>query len=503
MLRREGAKMALPFRSPDVLLTTEEMARADAAAIESGVSGETLMENAGTAVAREIALRWSARPTVVLCGPGNNGGDGYVVARLLARMGWPVTVASSVPPDRMKDDAARHAALWLGATAPLAPQVLDGKALVVDALFGAGLVRDLEGTLRATLEAAQARGMTLVSVDVPSGVDGNSGAVLGFAPQCHLTVTFFRKKPGHLLLPGRVLAGETVVAGIGIPDSVLDGIAPCLWRNGPALWPVPRPMLADHKYARGHAVILGGARMTGAARLAARAALRGGAGLVTIAAPDEAFAIYAAGEPGEPGVLVEHRNGAEQFEAAIADPRRNAVLIGPGAGVGMNTRAAAIAALRAKKNVVLDADAITAFADDPETLFARIASPCLLTPHEGEFARLFHASGDKVARARVAAAQSGAAVLLKGADTVIAAPDGRAVINANAPADLATAGAGDVLAGFALALMAQGMGAFEAGAAAAWLHGEAGAVAGPGLIAEDLPEALPGVYRRMFSTGIQ
>ena len=492
--------MAATSRSPDVLLTTEEMARADRAAIESGVSGETLMENAGAAVAREIALRWSARPTVVLCGPGNNGGDGYVTARLLAQMGWPVMVASAVPPDRMKGDAARHAALWRENTVPIAPEVLDGKALVVDALFGAGLARPLEGALEATLEAAQTRGMTIVGVDVPSGVDGNSGAVLGFAPQCHLTVTFFRKKPGHLLLPGRILAGETVVANIGIPESVLDGIAPRLWRNGPALWTLPRPSLTDHKYARGHAVILGGAHMTGAARLAARAALRGGVGLVTIAAPDEGFAIYARGEP---GVLVERRDGAEQFEAAIADPRRNAVLVGPGAGVGMNTRAAAIAALRAQKSVVLDADAITSFADDPGALFARIASPCLLTPHEGEFARLFHVAGDKVARARAAAAQSGATVLLKGADTVIAAPDGRAVINANAPADLATAGAGDVLAGFALALMAQGMDAFEAGAAAAWLHGEAGAVVGPGLIAEDLPEALPGVYRRVFSTDIQ
>ena len=296
------------------------------------------------------------------------------------------------------------------------------------------------------------------------------------------------------------MAGETVVANIGIPESVLDGIAPRLWRNGPALWTLPRPSLTDHKYARGHAVILGGAHMTGAARLAARAALRGGVGLVTIAAPDEGFAIYARGEP---GVLVERRDGAEQFEAAIADPRRNAVLVGPGAGVGMNTRAAAIAALRAQKSVVLDADAITSFADDPGALFARIASPCLLTPHEGEFARLFNVAGDKVARTRAAAAQSGATVLLKGADTVIAAPNGCAVINANAPADLATAGAGDVLAGFALALMAQGMDAFEAGAAAAWLHGEAGAVVGPGLIAEDLPEALPGVYRRVFSTDIQ
>lgn len=492
--------MTTTFRSPDVLLTTAEMARADEAAIRAGVPGTVLMERAGDAVAREIALRWRSRPTVVLCGPGNNGGDGYVIARLLSQLGWPVTVASLVPVDRLKGDAAHHAALWKGKTVALDPAVLDGGGLVVDALFGAGLARPLDGAARAVLEAAQARDLPIVAVDVPSGLNGNSGAALGFAPQCHLTVTFFRKKPGHLLLPGRILAGETVVAQIGIPETVLDGIAPRAWRNGPALWPVKPPALTDHKYARGHAVILGGGRMTGAARLAARAALRGGAGLVTIAAPDEAYGIYAAGEP---GVLVERRDGVEQFEAAIADPRRNAVLIGPGAGVGIATRAAAVAALRAKKKVVLDADAISSFADDPEALFARIQSPCLLTPHEGEFARLFAVSGDKLSRARAAAAQSGAVILLKGADTVVAAPDGRAVINDNAPADLATAGTGDVLAGFALALMARGLDAFEAGAAAAWLHGAAAVVAGPGLIAEDLPDALPEVFRRLYATGLQ
>lgn len=489
--------MSATVRSPEILLTTEEMARADRSAVESGISGETLMVHAGAAVAREIALRWSARATVVLCGPGNNGGDGYVAARHLAAMGWPITVAASVPKDRLKGDAARHAALWQGPTIPFAPAALDGKALVVDALFGAGLARPLDGVARAVLEAAEGRGLAIVGVDVPSGVDGNSGAVLGFAPHCHLTVTFFRKKPGHLLLPGRELAGETVVADIGIPESVLDDIKPRLWRNTPELWTVPRPSLASHKYARGHAVILGGARMTGAARLSARAAMRAGAGLVTVAVPSEVFAVYAAGEP---GVLIERCDGAEQFEAVIADPRRNAVLVGPGCGVGMATRAASVAALRAKKKVVLDADAITSFADAPQALFARIKSPCLLTPHEGEFARLFDIAGDKVTRARAAAARSGATVLLKGADTVVAAPDGRAVINANASADLATAGAGDVLAGFALALLAQGMDAFEAASAAAWLHGQAGNAVGPGLIAEDLPEALPGVYRHLFAS---
>lgn len=485
----------MPSLFPHALLTTSEMARADDAAIAAGTSGETLMANAGEAVAHEVALRWSARPTVVLCGPGNNGGDGYVVARRLSELGWPVTVASLVPVDRLKGDAARHAGRWHGRAVVLSPEALDGQALIVDALFGAGLARPLDGAAKAILEAAETSGSPIVGVDVPSGVEGNSAAVLGFAPQCHLTVTFFRKKPAHVLLPGRILAGEVVVTDIGIPDSVLEAIAPRLHENGPSLWTVPRPRLADHKYSRGHAMILGGARMTGAARLAARAALRAGAGLVTIAAPPEAEAIYAASQA---GVLTTPCPNAEAFEAAIADPRRNAVLIGPGAGIGMPTRAAAIAALRAKKKVVLDADAITAFADDSEALFARIKSPCLLTPHEGEFARLFDAKGDKVARARAAASRSGAVVLLKGADTVIAAPDGRAIVNANAPADLATAGSGDVLAGFALALMARGMDAFEAGAAAAWLHGETGMALGAGLIAEDLPDALPGVFRRLF-----
>ena len=472
------------------------MGRCDAAAIAGGVPGAVLMDNAGTAVARAIQGRYAPRPTVVLCGPGNNGGDGYVVARRLAATGWPVTVAALVPPASLKGDARHHARLWTGKTMALSPRALDGAALVVDALFGAGLSRPLEGRVRTLVEALGARALPVVAVDVPSGVEGDSGAVLGAAPAATLSVTFFRKKPAHLLLPGRLRCGEVVVADIGIPGSVLGRVRPRLVENGPWHWHLPRPAPDGHKYARGHAVVWGGARMTGAARLAARAALRAGAGLVTILCPSEAAPTYRADWA---SLLVETADGAAEFGHALDDPRRNAVLIGPGAGADADTRVRALAALARGKCTVLDADALNAFAGQGAVLFGAIQSACLLTPHEGEYRRIFAHEGDKVARTRAAAAESGAAVLLKGADTVIAAPDGRAAINANAPRDLATAGAGDVLAGLATGLMAQGMAAYEAGCAAAWLHGAAASAFGPGLVADDLPDALPAVLRALAS----
>ncbi|WP_448187936.1 NAD(P)H-hydrate dehydratase [Azospirillum sp. sgz301742] len=479
---------------PRALLTVAEMQRADLLAIAGGVPGPVLMENAGAAVAREIRARWAPRPVAVLCGPGNNGGDGFVVARLLAEAGWPVRLGLLGSRAALKGDAAQAARRWAGAVEPLGPSLLDGAPLVVDALFGAGLVRPLDGAARDLVEAMA--GLTVVAVDIPSGVHGDTGAVLGAAPAAALTVTFFRKKPGHLLLPGRLRCGETIVADIGIPGAVLDSIAPRQWENGPELWAAryPWPRAESHKYARGHAVVMGGGRMTGAGRLAARAALRAGAGLVTVACPPEAFAIYAAGSP---SLIVEPAADDEAFAALLADARKNALLLGPGAGVGVHTRARVLTALDAGRDCVLDADALTSFAGAPADLLDRLNSRCVLTPHEGEFARLFDVEGDKLARARAAAARCGAVVLLKGADTVIAAPDGRAALNANAPPELATAGAGDVLAGLILGLLAQGMDGFDAACAAAWLHGEAAAQVGPGLIAEDLPDALPAVLRRL------
>lgn len=481
------------------ILTIGEMYRADSLASNNGVSGRDLMENAGRAVADAIRSRWPPRPTVVLCGPGNNGGDGFVVARLLADDGWPIRLGVLGPRTALKGDAADAASRWFGAMEGAAPALLAGAPLVVDALFGAGLSRPLDGEALALVAAMSA--CDVVAVDVPSGVQGDSGAVLGGAPRAVLTVAFFRPKPGHLLLPGRLHCGHTVVADIGIPPSVLDQIRPAAWRNAPGLWGArfPWPRIDGHKYHRGHAVVLGGERMTGAARLAARAALRVGAGLVTIACPPAAFGIYAAGCA---SVIVHPLESAASFRDLVADPRRTAVLLGPGGGVGGPLRDAVLAALEAGKSCVLDADALTSFAARPADLLDRLDERCLLTPHEGEFARLFEpADADKLARARAAAARCGAVVLLKGPDTVIAAPDGRVAINTNAPPDLATAGSGDVLAGIALGLLAQGMGAFDAACAAAWLHGAAAAGFGPGLISDDLPDALPPVLRELRGSG--
>ncbi len=481
---------------PSAVLTVEEMYRADAAAIAAGIAGETLMENAGRAIADRIRHRWARRPVAVLCGPGNNGGDGFVVARLLAADGWPVRLALLGERARLKGDAAAMAARWEGPVEPLGEAVLDGAELVVDALFGAGLGRPLDGAARAVVEAVNRRALACVAIDVPSGVHGDSGAVLGVAPDCAMTVTFFRRKPGHLLMPGRGLAGEVIVADIGIPEDVLADIAPKICANGPEQWldGFPWPGPDDHKYTRGHALIGGGATMTGAARLAARGAYRVGAGMVTIASPPAAVPIYAAEMA---GLLVSAVATAEEFASLLEDPRKNAVLVGPGGGVSRTTREMALAALRAGRATVLDADALTVFQDTPDELFGPLrGAPAILTPHEGEFARLFgRGAGDRLSRALAAAARAGAVVVLKGFDTVIAAPDGRAAINHNAPPTLGTAGTGDVLAGFALGLLAQGMVPYEAACAAVWLHGEAASLFGPGLIAGDLPEMLPRILK--------
>jgi ADP-dependent NAD(P)H-hydrate dehydratase / NAD(P)H-hydrate epimerase len=480
------------------LLSPLEMGEADRLTIAGGVAGIALMEKAGRAVADAVSRRWPRRPALVLCGPGNNGGDGFVAARILAERGWKVRLALQGERGALKGDAALAAGSWTGPVEPLAIGSLEGAALVVDALFGAGLSRPIDGVAHEVIAALDRHQLPVVAVDVPSGVDGGSGAVRGIAPHAALTVTFFRRKPGHLLLPGREYCGETIIAPIGIPDGVLELVRPNAAANHPAWWldcfPWPGP--ASHKYTRGHALIAGGAVMTGAARLAARAAARVGAGLVTVAAPPAALPVYAAALT---GVIIQPAAGFDGFGRLLADPRRNAALIGPGAGITSETRELTLAILAAGKRAVLDADALSVFADDPQALFAAIGAaktpPAVLTPHEGEFARLFckgvGRSGSKLDRTRRAARNSGAVVLLKGNDTVIAAPDGRAAINENAPAELATAGSGDVLAGVVIGLLAQGMPAFEAAAAAVWLHADAARRVGPGLVAEDLIEILP------------
>ena len=455
------------------LLTPDDMARADAASPSLGVPGPTLMENAGRSVVRAVRARFRPCRTLVLAGPGNNGGDGYVAARLLRQDGWPVVLAALAPP-RAGSDAAKAAARWHGPAAPFAPTEAARADMVIDAVFGAGLARDVDGVVADTLRAAR----RVVAVDVPSGLDGATGVVRGYAPQAALTVSFFRLKPGHLLLPGRVLCGETVLADIGLPSAVLEQVRASIFANVPELWRVPRPAPDSHKYSRGHVTVAGGATMTGAARLAADAARRGGAGLVTIAAGGRGD-IY---RQGSPGVLVSDASLAELLE----DERRQVWVCGPGLGPDA-ARATLPLLLAAGRRVVADADVFSAFAGEPDAL----RGAAVITPHAGEFVRTFGSPGaDRVAAARAAAARTGAVVLLKGADTIIAAPDGKVAINASAPPWLATAGSGDVLSGLIGGLLAQGMAAWDAAAAGAFLHGRAAVLAGPGLVVEDLLPAL-------------
>ena len=493
------------------LLTTAEMAEADRRAIAGGIAGIGLMENAGRAVAEAVASHGpSGGRVVVVAGPGNNGGDGFVAARLLAERGFRVSVTLLGDVARLKGDAAITARQWTGPIDAGGAGGVAGADVIVDALFGAGLDRTVEGPAKALIEAMNGqKSAPVIAVDLPSGINGTSGAALGVAVNASQTITFFRKKPGHLLLPGRLHCGATTVADIGIPDAVLTAIAPKAFENVPALWRghFPVPQVGGHKYDRGHAVVVSGPSWsTGAARLAARGALRAGAGLVTIASPREALAVNAADNL---AVMVRPVDGADELMKFLADRRFRAVAIGPGVGVEETTCARVLAVLGGERAVVLDADAITSFAAAPERLAralrARSGAAAILTPHEGEFSRFFGEldketkAGSKLDRARLAAKLTGAVIVLKGADTVIAAPDGRAAISANAPPYLATAGAGDVLTGMATGLLAQGMAAFEAAAAAVWLHGEAAAAFGPGLIAEDLSEMLPGVYRALLA----
>ncbi len=483
------------------VLTVAQMGEADRLAVSVGVPSLALMENAGQAVAKEIAKRFKPCVVAVLCGPGNNGGDGFVAARHLKAKGFDVRVALLGVRRALKGDAAAMEQRWDGAVAPLSKDSIKGAELIVVALFGAGLSRPLDGTAKAAVMAANTSGVPIVAVDVPSGVHGDLGRPLdkeGACVRAALTVTFFRKKPGHVLEPGRLLCGETLVADIGIPESVLNTIRPQTFENGPALWakdfPWPKP--EGHKYDRGHCVVVSGpAHSTGAARLAARGALRVGAGLVSVASPPDAVVVNAVELT---AIMVKPFSGAAGLAELLSDKRFNAVAIGPGCGVNENTRALVQAVLKSGASAVLDADALTSYASNPKQLFALLHDRCVLTPHEGEFERIFPGllkKGSRLDASREAAATAKCVVLLKGPDTIIATPDGRAAINANAPPTLATAGAGDVLTGFVAGLLAQHMQAFEAACAAVWLHGETAKQFGPGLIAEDLPEALPAVLR--------
>jgi hydroxyethylthiazole kinase-like uncharacterized protein yjeF len=490
------------------VLTTAEMERADRLSIAAGTPGFALMLSAGQAVAEAAVDLVEEGPILVVAGPGNNGGDGFVAAAELAAQGREVSVILMCERDALHGDAASAARGWKYPVLPFNPQAIGKPALIIDALFGAGLSRAVSGEPHDMIEAINATGAPVLAVDLPSGVNGTSAAIMGTAVRATETVTFFRKKPAHLLLPGRLRCGRVRVADIGIDARVLDEIRPQIFENTPQLWrksfPVPRT--DGHKYARGHALVLSGELASnGAARMSARAALRAGAGLVTLASPRDALAVNAAALT---AVMVRAVDNPVQFAELFNDKRFNACVIGPGAGVGTRTIDFVHTALSARRHLVLDADALTSFAGSPERLFESIKASSdpqvVLTPHEGEFPRLFsdisnkHPGRSKLDRVRAAAERSGAVVLLKGPDTTVAAPDGRAVIAANAPPWLATAGSGDVLAGIIAGLMAQGVDAINAASMGVWMHGEAAREAGPGLIAEDLPETMPAVIRHLY-----
>ncbi|MCP1335584.1 NAD(P)H-hydrate dehydratase [Futiania mangrovi] len=505
------------WAAPVPLLTPREMGQADAAAIAAGTPGTVLMARAGRAVADAVLRRLGhrqGRRAAVLCGPGNNGGDGFVAARLLAEEGVEATVYLLGARGDLGGDAADAARQWLGEVHPLQAALdlagLDEASqphVWIDALFGAGLSRPLEGVARRLVEALDASDADIVAVDVPSGLDGATGEVRGAAARAVETVTFATLKPGHLLYPGRALCGALTVADIGIPEAAVTGLAPKAFANAPGLWrgAFPVPEAAGHKYTRGHLGVLSGpAVQSGAARLAARGALRAGAGLVSMICAPSAAMVLASHLT---AVMVKPVRAGEAAANLMARHRISTLVAGPGLGTDESARERLLAALAAPAEgegltgLVLDADALTLLAERGEGIADRMPPRTVLTPHEGEFARLvpdlgLQAAGQRLSRldrARTAAERLGSVVLLKGPDTVVAAPDGRTAIAANAPAWLATAGSGDVLAGIVGGLLAQGMPAFEAACAAAWMHGAAAEVCGPGLIAEDLPEALPQV----------
>lgn len=501
------------------LLTTDQMARADTLTIEGGWPPQTfapvasfqLMMRAGTAVAAAaIECVDKGGKILIVAGPGNNGGDGFVAARQLYDQGFDVRIALIGERAALSGDAGLAADLWHLPLVEITPEQCKWADLIIDALFGAGLSRPVVGAAAAAVDAINGSGGSVLSIDVPSGLDGNTGFAQGPVIRATRTITFFRRKPGHLLLPGRTLCGPVTVADIGIPDDVLTILGVATFANAPGLWQSRWPGVAvdGHKYTRGSAVVVSGpAHATGASRMAARGALRIGCGLVTVASPMDAVAVNAAHLT---AIMLAPFDGPRGLAEIMSDDRRNAVLIGPACGVSLATRLLTQVVLEFEAAAVLDADALTSFTldqdDDADPVVGHLFSlikenpsrPVVMTPHEGEFKRLFpDLVGSKLDRARAAAVRSGAIVILKGADTVIAAPDGRASINDNAPPWLATAGSGDVLAGFVTGLLAQGMPPFEAACAAVWLHGACATAFGPGLIAEDLPDALPRVLAEL------
>ena len=477
---------------PRDILTVAEMSAADHAAVATGTSGLELMERAGAAVAAAVAERFSPREAVVLAGLGNNGGDGYVAARLLKQQGWPIRIEALGPPKTA--DSVAAAARWDGKTSSLTESG-GRQELIIDALFGTGLDRPLSAELARLARRLEPQRDRVVAIDVPSGLSGDTGKFVGAASfSAGLTITFHRRKPAHVLQPGRGACGDVVVSDIGLESAPTQ-----LFENTPSLWlgRYPWPAVGAYKYTRGRLIVVSGeAWSTGAARLAARAALRIGAGLVTLLSPPEALMVNAAHLE---AVMLRPFETELELEAAAGDAE--AAVIGPAAGITEATLSNVLALARTGAALVIDADALSVFRDEPEELFSALDRDDVLTPHPGEFERVFpgllKSAPERITAARTAAARAQAVVLLKGPDTVIAGPDGRAAVNLNGSSWLATAGSGDVLAGLIGGLIAQGMESFEAACAGVWIHAACADHFGPGLISEDLPGLVPMVLKQL------
>ena len=489
----------------NLLLTSQQMRAAENAAFSAGASSTAFMDAAGQAVASVLQKGWTPRKLTILCGPGNNGGDGFVVARVMKKAGWTVRVGLFGQRDKLSGDAALMAEQYDGLVEAASPNVIEDADLIVDALFGIGLSRPIDGALADLIEKVNAHRAPVVAIDVPSGINADTGEVMGVGVAASHTVTFLCKKPGHILFPGRAFCGLVSLVDIGIELSPFEEGQEISFENHPRIWAPAfvRPGPMTHKFERGHVfVVSGGPLNTGAARLSASAAQRAGAGLVTLASPGTALGVNGTHLT---SIMLAHIEDGEALSALLSarENYRNVCVIGPGAGLHEGTKEKVRAVLSSPAQAILDADALSVFVDRPEELRLLTRRDDVLTPHGGEFARVFPevTATNRLSAAREAAKLSGSIVVFKGADTVIAAPDGKAVINANAPPDLATAGAGDVLAGFIGGLSAQGMDAFAAACAGVWLHGACAHAIGPGLIADDLPQALPTVLRGLLGGG--
>lgn len=489
------------FHPPDSIITTATMRAAEQVALDSGISMRQLMENAGRAVAEEVIRHYAPRLTLIVCGPGNNGGDGFVVAKYLREEGWPVRVMSVVRSlDEYKGAAAEAAQEYPGEIDGLSPYGLENVELVVDALFGTGLSQPINGEIKALIDILNDIDAPKISVDMPSGIASDSGKVLGAAVEADLTVTFGRARTGHFLVPGCLNSGKVVVADIGIPEKLFLGDR--IMANRPSRWMhhLQEPLASDNKFARGACLILGSGQMTGAVKLATHASRRAGAGLSIVACPTVSYPIYATTAMGEVVLPVDTHT---QLKDIFEKRQVKSVLIGPGSPPDENTQGSVLRLLEDKIPLVIDGGAISAFEGNSRRLLDALHDQVIITPHEGEFSRLFPEFEDgplgKISRVRKASEIAGCTIVMKGYDTVIADQEGSCVVNNNAPATLATAGAGDVLAGIIVGLRAHVPSAYIAAQIGVWIHGEAAQPLGEGLIAEDLISAIPRVWELLRS----